>query len=153
MVSMSILVKCIIQRRGYYHILTLLKSSVKVKMAEDTVKRVTGLNPLYPNVADFSSLIMPIMSGSPDADASESSIPLQSDPNCLFQESLALTSETRVSPNSPVHPTVTQVNHLTETLDFIHPQARIQGGASNSSGSVKWDGSKWDPKAHVSGKK
>lgn len=130
-------------------------------MAEDTVKRVTGLNPMYPNVADISSLIMPI-AGSPDG-ASDSSIPLQSDPSHFLQ---SLPHEQRVSPSSPrLAPGTAQVDHgcshpLSEPSGLMHQrvaglehlQTRIRG-APGSPGSVQWEAPGWDPKSHASGNK
>ncbi|CAA6653680.1 unnamed protein product [Spirodela intermedia] len=133
----------------------------KVKMAEDTVKRVTGLNPMYPSVADISSLILPI-AGSPDA-ASDSSIPLQSDPSHFLQ---SLPHEQRVSPSSPgLVPGAAQVDHgcsrpLPEPLDLMHQrvagldhlQTRMRG-PQGSPGSVQWEAPGWDSESHGSGNK
>ncbi|NP_001105315.1 opaque2 heterodimerizing protein 2 [Zea mays] len=55
----------------------------KVKMAEDSVKRVTGMNALYPAVSDMSSLSMPF-NGSPSDSASDSTVPVQDDLNSYF---------------------------------------------------------------------
>ncbi|RLN42614.1 light-inducible protein CPRF2-like [Panicum miliaceum] len=55
----------------------------KVKMAEDSVKRVTGMNALFPAVSDMSSLSMPF-NGSPSDSTSDAAIPIQDDPNSYF---------------------------------------------------------------------
>ncbi|XP_066333689.1 bZIP transcription factor RISBZ2-like [Miscanthus floridulus] len=55
----------------------------KVKMAEDSVKRVTGMNALFPAVSDMSSLSMPF-NGSPSDSASDAGVPIQDDPNSYF---------------------------------------------------------------------
>ncbi|KAG8061444.1 hypothetical protein GUJ93_ZPchr0003g17100 [Zizania palustris] len=55
----------------------------KVKMAEDSVKRVTGLNALFPAVSDMSSLSMPF-NGSPSEATSDAAVPIQDDPNNYF---------------------------------------------------------------------
>ncbi|KAK3145801.1 hypothetical protein QOZ80_3BG0257710 [Eleusine coracana subsp. coracana] len=55
----------------------------KVKMAEDSVKRVTGMNPLFPAVSDMSSLSMPFQ-GSPSDSTSDAAVPIQDDPNSYF---------------------------------------------------------------------
>lgn len=55
----------------------------QVKMAEESVKRVTGMNALYPAVSDMSSLSMPF-NGSPSDSASDSTVPVQDDLNSYF---------------------------------------------------------------------
>ncbi|TVU44586.1 hypothetical protein EJB05_04037 [Eragrostis curvula] len=55
----------------------------KVKMAEDSVKRVTGMNALFPAVSDMSSLSMPFQ-GSPSDSTSDAAVPIQDDPNSYF---------------------------------------------------------------------
>ncbi|KAJ1293209.1 hypothetical protein BS78_01G050600 [Paspalum vaginatum] len=55
----------------------------KVKMAEDSVKRVTGMNALFPAVSDMSSLSMPF-NGSPSDSMSDAAVPIQDDPNSYF---------------------------------------------------------------------
>ncbi|KAL6636760.1 hypothetical protein ACP70R_024332 [Stipagrostis hirtigluma subsp. patula] len=55
----------------------------KVKMAEDSVKRVTGMNALFPAVSDMSSLSMPF-NGSPSDSSSDAAVPIQDDPNSYF---------------------------------------------------------------------
>ncbi|KAL6893901.1 hypothetical protein ACP4OV_007999 [Aristida adscensionis] len=66
----------------------------KVKMAEDSVKRVTGMNALFPAVSDMSSLSMPF-NGSPCDSASDAAVPIQDDPNSY----LATPSEVGASNN------------------------------------------------------
>ncbi|XP_078435529.1 light-inducible protein CPRF2-like [Wolffia australiana] len=119
----------------------------KVKMAEDTVKRVTGLNPLYPNMGDLSSLIIPLIAENPTTAASESSIQSQNDPHPFEQVPLKGLPEPGLNPHS------SHINHLTEHSDLIHLQTSIQGAASRPPGSVQWDGSNWDPKIHRSSSK
>uniref|UniRef100_A0A0D9W052 BZIP domain-containing protein n=1 Tax=Leersia perrieri TaxID=77586 RepID=A0A0D9W052_9ORYZ len=55
----------------------------KVKMAEDSVKRVTGMNALFPAASDMSSLSMPF-NGSPSEATSDAAVPIQDDPNNYF---------------------------------------------------------------------
>lgn len=52
-------------------------------MAEDSVKRVTGMNTLFPAVSDMSSLSMPF-NGSPSDSASDAAVPIQDDLNRYF---------------------------------------------------------------------
>ncbi|KAG8098546.1 hypothetical protein GUJ93_ZPchr0013g36024 [Zizania palustris] len=58
----------------------------KVKMAEDSVKRVTGMSALYPAVSDMSSLSMPF-NGSPSEASSDAGVPIRDDPNNYFAAS------------------------------------------------------------------
>ncbi|KAF0912761.1 hypothetical protein E2562_018999 [Oryza meyeriana var. granulata] len=55
----------------------------KVKMAEDSVKRVTGMNALFPAASDMSSLSLPF-NGSPSEATSDAAVPIQDDPNNYF---------------------------------------------------------------------
>ncbi|KAK1314580.1 Light-inducible protein CPRF2 [Acorus calamus] len=48
----------------------------KVKMAEDTVKRVTGINPLFPTISKMSALTMPF-SNTPSDTSSDTAVPIQ----------------------------------------------------------------------------
>ncbi|KAK1295963.1 Light-inducible protein CPRF2 [Acorus calamus] len=58
----------------------------KVKMAEDTVKRVTGINPLLPTIPAMSPLAMPFSGTSPSDASSNTSVPIQDNrPNHFFQ--------------------------------------------------------------------
>nr|ANF04589.1 putative light inducible protein CPRF2 [Avicennia marina] len=50
----------------------------KVKMAEETVKRVTGLNPLFQAVSEISAVSRPSFASSPDTSA-DAAVPVQDD--------------------------------------------------------------------------
>lgn len=52
----------------------------KVRMAEETVKRVTGLNPLFQAMSEMSSMAMPSFSGSPSDTSADAAVPVQDDP-------------------------------------------------------------------------
>lgn len=53
-------------------------------MAEDTVKRVTGINPLFPAITDMSPIGMPF-TGSP-SDTADAAVPaIQEDPRHFFE--------------------------------------------------------------------
>lgn len=47
------------------------------------MKRVTGMNALFPAVSDMSSLSMPF-NGSPSDSTSDAAVPIQDDPNSYF---------------------------------------------------------------------
>ncbi|XP_010524915.1 PREDICTED: basic leucine zipper 63-like isoform X4 [Tarenaya hassleriana] len=57
----------------------------KVKMAEETVKRITGLNPILP---DVSALSVPSFHGSPSETSADGAVPVQDDlKNHIFRPS------------------------------------------------------------------
>ncbi|KAL6139319.1 hypothetical protein ACLB2K_064596 [Fragaria x ananassa] len=53
----------------------------KVKMAEETVKRLTGSNPLFHTMSDVSSISMTPFDGSPSETSTDAAVPVQDDPN------------------------------------------------------------------------
>ncbi|CAI9102648.1 OLC1v1000950C2 [Oldenlandia corymbosa var. corymbosa] len=56
----------------------------KVKMAEETVKRVTGLSPLFQAMSEMSTIGLPSFAASP-SDAADAAVPVQDDPNHYYQ--------------------------------------------------------------------
>ncbi|KAG7970124.1 hypothetical protein I3843_07G065500 [Carya illinoinensis] len=56
----------------------------KVKMAEETVKRITGLNPLFHAMSDISSMGMPSINGSPSDTSTDAAVPVQDNSNHHF---------------------------------------------------------------------
>ncbi|KAL5138861.1 Light-inducible protein CPRF2 [Glycine soja] len=59
----------------------------KVKMAEETVKRITGLNPMPHAMSDISSLGLPSFDGrSPSDTSADASVPVQDDPHHHFYQ-------------------------------------------------------------------
>ncbi|KAI9084796.1 hypothetical protein K1719_033202 [Acacia pycnantha] len=57
----------------------------KVKMAEETVKRITGLNPMFNAMSEVSSMGLPSYDGSP-SDTSDAAVPGQDDPSHNFYQ-------------------------------------------------------------------
>ena len=56
-------------------------------MAEETVKRITGLNPLLHAMSDISSLGLPSFDGrSPSDTSADASVPVQDDPHHHFYQ-------------------------------------------------------------------
>ncbi|XP_055820176.1 light-inducible protein CPRF2-like [Solanum dulcamara] len=51
----------------------------KVKMAEETVKRVTGLNPLFQAMSEISTIMMPSFTGSPFDSSADTAVPEHDD--------------------------------------------------------------------------
>ncbi|XP_058770548.1 light-inducible protein CPRF2-like [Vicia villosa] len=58
----------------------------KVKMAEETVKRITGLNPMFHVMPDISSMGMPPFDGSPSDNSADAAVPVQDDPHHHFYQ-------------------------------------------------------------------
>nr|CAD1841702.1 unnamed protein product [Ananas comosus var. bracteatus] len=150
----------------------LLKANVetlraKVKMAEDTVKRVTGISPLYPTMSDMSSMGMPF-SGSPsDATSGDAAVPIQDDTAHFFQPppndyhnrinsclpemgSAAPATDVARGPTTGVK--MGRTVSLQRVASLEHLQKRICGEPSPS---VPWDASPptWDPEAPTSNKR
>lgn len=55
-------------------------------MAEETVKRITGLNPLLHAMTDISSMGMPSFDGSPSDNSADAAVPVQDDPHHHFYQ-------------------------------------------------------------------
>ncbi|XP_068634301.1 light-inducible protein CPRF2-like [Aristolochia californica] len=120
----------------------------KVKMAEDTVKRVTGMNPLFPTMSDISAINMPFSSSTDVADAAVPTV--QEYPKPYFQP----THDQRLNaviPHIPTAPPVGEVHGMNNSGGKIerspsmqrvasleHLQKRICGGAITSA-PVQWE--------------
>ena len=131
--------------------------SLQVKMAEDSVKRVTGVNPMYPTMSDVSSLSMPF-AGSPSDATSDTAVPIQEGPNHYFQGAHCDQGinpclpkiPTVVSPVEGAHPTIDVIKmgrtpSMQQVASLEHLQKRIRGGASSCT-PVLWDGAAgWEP--------
>ncbi|KAF7817835.1 Light-inducible protein CPRF2 [Senna tora] len=57
----------------------------KVKMAEETVKRITGLNPMFHAMSEIP-MGMPSFDGSPSDTSTDAAVPVQDDPNHHFYQ-------------------------------------------------------------------
>lgn len=58
----------------------------QVKFAEETVKRITGLNPMVHAMSDISSVTMPSFDGSPSNTSTDAAVPVQDDSNHHFYQ-------------------------------------------------------------------
>ncbi|XP_058105450.1 light-inducible protein CPRF2-like [Magnolia sinica] len=125
----------------------------KVKMAEDTVKRVTGVNPLLPTMSDVSSISMPF-SGSPSDAATDAAVPVHEDPQHFFQPTHDRRMNSAVPDIAPA-PAIEGVHSAgnkmgrTVSMQWVasleHLQKRIRDG-TNPCGPVQWEGG-WDPES------
>ncbi|XP_018830240.1 light-inducible protein CPRF2-like [Juglans regia] len=123
----------------------------KVKMAEEMVKRITGLNPMFNAMSDISSVGMPSYGGSPSDTSTDAAVPVQDNSNHHYYQpstnnnisthglgvsnGLAdISSVENVQKNSAV--AVVAVNKMERTASMQrvasleHLQKRIRGGAS-----------------------
>ncbi|MED6148794.1 hypothetical protein PIB30_056233 [Stylosanthes scabra] len=97
----------------------------KVKMAEETVKRITGLNPMFPSMVDISSIRMPSFDGSPSETSTDAAVPVQEDTNHnLFER----------TSNNPVSSHDHRVNNW---LADISSEENVQKNTTGSAGGNK----------------
>ncbi|KAJ1385132.1 Basic-leucine zipper domain [Sesbania bispinosa] len=128
----------------------------KVKMAEETVKRITGLNPMFNAMSEISSMGMPLYDGSPSEASADASVPVQEDPkhhycqptsnNGMSSQDLrvnhGISSVENVQQNNA---TVVGGNKMgrTSSLQRVasleHLQKRIRGGADSCGPSPNED--------------
>ncbi|XP_024025188.1 light-inducible protein CPRF2 [Morus notabilis] len=59
----------------------------KIKMAEEMVKRMTGLNHMFNPMSEISSISMPSFDGSPSDTSTDAAVPVQDEPNHHFYQS------------------------------------------------------------------
>ncbi|KAF8401784.1 hypothetical protein HHK36_012730 [Tetracentron sinense] len=133
----------------------------KVKMAENTVKRVTGINPMFQAMSEISTVGMPF-AGSPSDTSADTDVPVQDDPKQQFYQHASNTTaatphDQRMNnglPDIPPVPSVENVQNVaggnkmgrTASMQRVasleHLQKRICGGVSPC-GPMQWDAS-WD---------
>ncbi|KAJ4968232.1 hypothetical protein NE237_014933 [Protea cynaroides] len=143
----------------------------KVKAAEETVKRMTGLNPLFPAMSEISTMGMPFTGSSSPSDMSaDAAVPVQDDPKQHFYrpappDGVIATNPHNVRLNNglpdippaqvaPVAPVDEMQNisggtkmgrtvSMQRVASLEHLQKRIRGGG-NSCGPMQWD-ARWEP--------
>ena len=117
-------------------------------MAEETVKRITGLNPMFHAMSEISSVAMPSFDGSPSDTSTDAAVPVQDDSNHHFYQPSAnnnvSTHDLRVdnglaaiSPVENVQQKSAAGNKMGRTASMQrvasleHLQKRIRGGVSS----------------------
>lgn len=114
-------------------------------MSEETVKRITGLNPMFHPMSDVSSISMPSFDGSPSDTSTDAAVPVQDDLNHHFYQPVSS------NPIPPVDgaeiPSVDNVQQnsakaggnkmgrtasLQRVASLEHLQKRIRGGGNPS---------------------
>ncbi|KAK9083590.1 hypothetical protein Scep_030061 [Stephania cephalantha] len=138
----------------------------KVKMAEDSVKRVTGLNPFFQAMSEMSNMSMPFNS-SPSDSSTDAAVPVQDHAKQpqLYQPTTNTPNDPRLSnlpeispvlpvPPVPPVPPITPVNDLPNTsgvnkigrTESLQRVASLEHLQKRMRGSVQWDAG-WDPEA------
>lgn len=123
-------------------------------MAEETVKRVTGLNPLFQAMSEISAIGRPAFAGSPDTSA-DAAVPVQDDHNQQYyhapsnnqpptgQDHRIQSGLVDVNPAENAQPNTTPAvgaNKVGRTVSMQrvasleHLQKRIRGVSGSSSG-------------------
>lgn len=120
-------------------------------MAEETVKRFTGLNPMFNAMSEISSMGMSLFNGSPSESSADASVPVQEDPNNHFCQPTSnnviskhdnrgvnnglgagiISSAENVQKNTAGGNKIGRTNSLTRVASLEHLQNRIRGGAGS----------------------
>lgn len=114
-------------------------------MAEDTVKRVTGVNTLFQTMSDIS-ISMPF-SSSP-SDATDAAVPVQENPSHFFQpiHDQRINTGPDIIPVEDVHNPGGKMGRtasMRRAASLEHLQKRIRGDANLCGPPMQWDGC-WD---------
>lgn len=128
----------------------------KVKMAEETVKRVTGLNPLFQTMSEISMAGMHSFDGSPSDTSADAAVPVQDEPKQHFYPSpsnnLISTHDPRINngladvssvESMPQNPAAAgaagnkmgRTASLQRVASLEHLQKRIRGAVNGPQGS------------------
>lgn len=132
----------------------------KVKMAEETVKRVTGLSPFLSAISEMPTMGMQFNRSSPSDASGDAAVPVQENPKQQFyQQAAPSNQQTERALNNgladvPPVPPIEETQHSsgsnkmgrTQSMQRVasleHLQKRIRGGTS--CGTEQWD-TVWDP--------
>ncbi|KAL8166422.1 hypothetical protein V2J09_007921 [Rumex salicifolius] len=115
----------------------------KVMMAEETVKRVTGMSPLVQAMSEISSMRGPSFSGSP-SDSADSAVPVHNIKQPLYQPPQPANSNPRIKENAP-EASISGANKMGRTpsmqrvASLEHLQKRMCGGINQSNSQCSPD--------------
>ncbi|OAY44239.1 light-inducible protein CPRF2 isoform X1 [Manihot esculenta] len=98
----------------------------KVKMAEETVKRITGLNPLIHALPEISTISMSSFDGSPSDTSTDAAVPVNEDPNHHFYQ----------PPNNPMSVHESRVNNALADISSVE-NLQPHSGAAGLAGNMK----------------
>ncbi|CAL9053071.1 bZIP transcription factor RISBZ2-like isoform X2 [Musa acuminata AAA Group] len=134
----------------------------KVKMAEETVKRVTGVSPLYPIISDMSNISLSF-AGSPSDATSDAAVPVHDDSNHFYHVSPHEQRVTTCLPDIGVAPAVENAVRgaaaagriagpaSLQRIDSLeHLEERMFGGPTSP---LQWDTAAWDPDTSLTNNK
>ncbi|EEF31109.1 light-inducible protein CPRF2 [Ricinus communis] len=99
----------------------------KVKMAEETVKRITGLNSLFHTIPEMSTMSMPSFDGSPSDTSTDAAVPVQDDTEHQFYQ----------PPNNPLSTHDPRVNNALadiSSVENVQPHSGAAGLGGNKMG-------------------
>ncbi|KAJ6384332.1 hypothetical protein OIU78_027608 [Salix suchowensis] len=120
----------------------------KVKMAEEKVKRFTGLNTMFHGMPDISTMSMLSFDGSPPETSADAAVPVQDEPNHHFYQApnnprtthdsrprgnnvfADISSVENVQPNSVSGNKLGRSPSLQRVASLEHLQKRIRGATS-----------------------
>lgn len=125
----------------------------KVKMAEDTVKRVTGMSPMFPTMSDISSVSIPF-SGSPSEVTSDAAASIPDDPSHYFAPPA----------HQGINNCLPEITSAASPADDVVIHGAIGGGRAPpvqraavleqlQKRICSWDASGWDPENSSGGNK
>ncbi|CAJ1961074.1 unnamed protein product [Sphenostylis stenocarpa] len=112
----------------------------KVKMAEETVKRITGLNPMFHVMTEMSLMEIPFFDESPSETSADAAVPVQEDPNHHLCQATSNIGLGGISSIKTVQHNVAAVvrgnktggaTSLHRVASLEHLQKRIRGGADS----------------------
>ncbi|KAK6915417.1 Basic leucine-zipper, C-terminal, partial [Dillenia turbinata] len=104
----------------------------KVKMAEETVKRFTGMNPFFQTISEISTIGMPSFDGSPSDTSADAAVPVQDDPKQHFYQT---TTNGAVSVHDP-RVNNGFVNMAVENMQQNPPASEAGGNKMGRTGSL-----------------
>ncbi|KAG8649753.1 light-inducible protein CPRF2 isoform X2 [Manihot esculenta] len=111
------------RRRKQAHLTDL---ETQVKMAEETVKRITGLNPLIHALPEISTISMSSFDGSPSDTSTDAAVPVNEDPNHHFYQ----------PPNNPMSVHESRVNNALADISSVE-NLQPHSGAAGLAGNMK----------------
>lgn len=109
-------------------------------MAEETVKRITGLNPMLHAITEMSSMAMPSFDESPSETSADAAVSVQEDPNHHRCQPTSNNGLGGISSIETVQQNVAAVvggnktgrtTSLHRVASLEHLQKRIRGGADS----------------------
>lgn len=90
-------------------------------MAEDSVKRITGLNPMVHAMPEISTISIPSFDGSPSDTSADAAFPVQDDPKHHFYQ----------PPNDPISTHDLRVNNGLADISSVEDVQPISRAAGN----------------------